>query len=91
MQQINRNVKVPVRSQVTREDRLLHMAFTETENGKKTLEYLKSIFYNNSTFVQGDENTNLIMYKIGQQDVIGFILETINLVESEPSIIQEIK
>ena len=62
---------------VLREDRMLTTLF-ETEEGKQVLEYLESMFYNNSTFVRGD--TNLTMYKIGQQDVIGFIRETMALV-----------
>jgi hypothetical protein len=71
----------PKRSPVTMEDRVLTQAF-ETEGGKIALEYLEALFYNNSVFVQKDENTNLIMYKAGQQDVIGFIKETMKEVNS---------
>lgn len=73
------------RSPVTPEDRILTRVF-ETPDGKMVLKYLEAIFYNNSTFVQGNDNTNYIMYKIGQQDVVGFIHETMGLV-NQPHIV----
>ena len=55
----------------------------KTPLGVESLKYLEAIFYNNSTFVQGD--SHMTAYKVGQQDVIGFVKETITLVEAQPA------
>ena len=71
------------RQKATREDRILTKVF-ETDDGKTALKYLEAIFYNNSTF---DPNSvNMVMYKVGQQDVIGFIKETMEIV-NQPTIV----
>jgi hypothetical protein len=58
----------------------------ESENGKKALAYLEAIFYNNSCFAKGD--SYFTHYKVGQQDVVGFIKETIDMVKSSSPIIK---
>jgi hypothetical protein len=55
----------------------------KTPLGERSLTYLEAVFFNNSTFAQGDPH--LTSYKVGQQDVIGFIRETMALVESQPA------
>jgi len=78
--------EAPKRPQVTDMDKKIHTLFN-SELGKEVLKIFEQLFYNNSTFVQGDGNTNFIMYKIGQQDVVGFIKESMYLVETTPSIV----
>lgn len=69
------------RSPVNLEDVALVRMF-KTPMGERSLKYLEAIFYNNSTYAQGD--SHFTAYKVGQQDVVGFIRETIMLVESQP-------
>lgn len=72
----------PKRPQVTDFDRKMHALFNSTV-GKEVKRVLEGIFFNNSTFVAGDPHYT--SYKVGQQDVIGFINESMYLVETEPS------
>ena len=74
----------PKRSPINDEDMILAQLF-KSALGQRTLQYLEAIFFNNSTFVQGD--MYLTAYKIGQQDVMGFIQETMKEVERAGTII----
>ena len=47
-----------------------------TELGKKTLDYLSRVFYDNSVYERNDPYHTA--YRAGQQDVIGFIKEGID-------------
>lgn len=54
------------------EDKIIYLAFS-SHNGKQALEILRQRFYDHSPYSKGDPyHTN---YLVGQQDVVGFILE----------------
>jgi len=64
----------------TIQDRKIYRLFTSPE-GKEVLDTLRALFYDRSAYRVGDPHHT--SYQAGQQDVVGFILESIKTVEEE--------
>lgn len=56
------------------EDKTMFLTFN-SHNGQKALKILRERFYDHSPYSKGDSHHTT--YMVGQQDVVGFILESI--------------
>ena len=66
---------------ISKEDKILIHVFRDTTNGQKVLKYLERVFFNDSVYEKGDPYHTA--YRAGQQDVVGFIKQTLTLKEAD--------